>query len=118
MKIALTLISFTLFVNLLSAQDVSCSELVQFIEQEGWEKGSLNSFQLDSEWLYSVTAYSYDYKTFVVAEIKQGWSTNTYIFCGVPDSNWNNFSAWSISGDVSYGERFHRYIMDYTCNCY
>jgi len=110
-----------LYVHIGSAQEVSCENLLEFIESEGYRKGSLSSYTLNSSWLYKVTAYEYDYRIYVVAEIKRNeysFSTNTYIFCGIPSQNWSNFRYGSYGDSNSYGERFHKYIIDYVCNCY
>ena len=103
------------------SQEVSCNDLLSFIKENGYSKGSLSSYTLDSEWLYEVKAYSYDYKIYVVAKIKTSeysYSTNTYIFCGIPSYNWSNFQFGGYGDSNSYGERFHKYIIDYKCNCY
>ncbi|WP_109300896.1 hypothetical protein [Aquimarina sp. AU474] len=104
-----------------NAQQVSCDDLIDFIEMNGYYTSSIGSYTLDSSWLYKVTAYTYQYKTFVIAEIKKNeysYVTNTYIFCGIPSSNWSNFQYSGYYDSDSYGERFHKYIMDYKCNCY
>ena len=103
-----------------SSSDVSCSELYEFIEENGYRRGSLTDYTMNSSWLKKVTAYSYDYKIYVVAEIKENqysYRTETYIFCGIPDSNWSKFRNGGYYESDSYGERFHKYIFDYKCNC-
>ena len=112
----LFLLSFTL---ILYSQTTSCDELLQFITENSYKKATLNNYTLNSSWLTQVTAYTYEYKTYVVAEIKQknAYTTNTYIFCGIPNQNWTNFQYGSYWDSGSYGERFHKYIIDYKCNC-
>lgn len=103
------------------SQEVSCDDLLSFIKTKGYSKGTISSYTLDSSWLYEVKAYSYDYNIYVVAKIKKNaysYSTNTYIFCGIPSMNWSNFQYGGYGDSDSYGERFHRYIMDYKCDCY
>lgn len=39
-------------------------------------------------------------------------------FCGIPIMNWSNFRFGGYGDSKSYGERFHKYIIDYKCNCY
>jgi len=110
-----------LYMHIGSSQQVSCDNLLEFIESEGYRKGSLSSYTLNSSWLYKVTAYEYDYRIYVVAEIKKNeysFSTNTYIFCGIPSRNWSNFRYGDYGDSNSYGKRFHKYIIDYDCNCY
>ena len=114
------LLTFSCFIFSLRtyAQEVSCNDLLDFIKSEGYKNSSISNWTLNSSWLYEVTAYSYDYKIYVVAEIKKNeysLQTNTYIFCGIPSMNWSNFQFGTSD---SYGERFHKYIIDYKCNCY
>jgi len=102
------------------AQTVSCNDLIQFLEKEGYHSGSVNAFEMNSSWLRKVTAYTYDYKIYVVAEIKRNEysiQTTKYVFCGVPSMNWQDFRFKGYRDSDSYGERFHKYIMDYQCNC-
>ena len=104
------------------AQEVSCEDLKNFIEKEGVYVSSFSSFTLDSSWLRKVTCYTYDSKYYVIAEIKKNeysYITKSYIFCGIPYSNWSNFkNGYNYSDSRTYGERFHAYIIDYQCNCY
>ncbi|SHG89672.1 hypothetical protein [Flagellimonas flava] len=103
------------------SQQISCNRLLEFVESGGYGKGSLSSYTLNSSWLYKVTAYEYNYSIYVVAEIKRNeysFSTNTYIFCGIPSQNWSNFRYGGYGDPNSYGKRFHKYIIDYVCNCY
>jgi hypothetical protein len=117
-QISFTFTVFILSITLLSAQDVTCNELADFVKSEGYYKANVPGYILDSEWLSDVTAYSYEYKVYVIAKIKKSeWDFNpkSYVFCGIPETNWNKFS--SLYSDHAYGERFHAYIMDYKCNC-
>lgn len=109
--------------TILSAQEVSCSDLMNYVEKEGYKKGNLNSLQLvSSDWLNSVTAYEIEDVIVVVAEIKKPgnliYNTKKYIFCGIPSSNWNSFYYGLSDIGKSHGERFHKYIYNYQCNCY
>jgi hypothetical protein len=118
-KIILIIILFTLSYNSYS-QKVSCEDLLNFVKEKGYDKGVISNYILESSWLYKVTAYEYEYKTYVVAEIKKNeysYQTETYIFCGIPNMNWTNFKYGGYGDSESYGERFHKYIIDYKCNC-
>ncbi len=102
------------------AQQINCDNLISFIKVNGYSKNSISSYILNSSWLYKVTAYSYEYKIFVIAEIKRNeysYSTDSYIFCGIPANNWTNFKYGGYYDSDSYGERFHKYIINYRCNC-
>lgn len=111
---------FLLNTAIMSSQEVSCDDLQTFIIKNGYSKASLSSYTLDSEWLYEVKAYTYKYNTYVVAKIKPNeysYQTKSYIFCGIPSQNWSNFQYGSYGDSESYGQRFHKYIMDYVCDC-
>ncbi|MFH7015478.1 hypothetical protein [Flavobacterium sp. FlaQc-47] len=113
-------IMFFLFSTNSYCQEVSCTDLLNFIIQNGYLKSTVGSYTLDSSWLYKVTAYEYEYKTYVIAEIKKSeysYQTSTYIFCGIPNMNWSNFQYGGYSDSNSYGERFHKYIINYKCIC-
>ena len=116
----LLLLSIILFSFNSYSQEIGCDELSEFIIAKGYNKGTLSSYTLNSTWLYKVTAYEYEYKTYVIAEIKKNeysYQTDKYIFCGIPNMNWTNFKYGSYGDSQSYGERFHKYIIDYKCNC-
>ena len=105
---------------IVNSQEVTCSELREFIEEKGWNDSSLNSYTLESSWLYKVTKYRYNFKNYIIAEIKTdeySSTTRTYIFCDIPDYNWSGFKQGYYEDEDSYGKRFHKYIMDYQCNC-
>lgn len=102
-------------------QSVSCSELLQYVVKNGRSKATVNSYQLfDSSWLKEVKAYSIENSLFVVATIKRNeydFTGQKYIFCGIPSSNWSNFYNGLYDLNLSYGERFHKYIFKYQCEC-
>jgi len=123
-RFALTLGILITFICNGFSQETSCQELMQLVKQEGRRFDSVGSYSLyNSSWLKNVEAYkvTIEYRDviFVIAEIKENeysYRTHKYIFCGVPDSNWRNFKS-SYYMESTYGERFHKYIMDYVCNC-
>jgi hypothetical protein len=103
-----------------SSDTPSCDSLLEYITSNGYSKGTLINYTLDSEWLKEVKAYSYDYKIYVVAKIKRNeynYQANTYIFCGISSTNWSNFKNGGYGDSDSYGERFHKYIFDFKCDC-
>lgn len=104
----------------LSAQTPQCTKLMEYVIENGTKKEEINAFQLiGSEWLRDVTAYTINDIIVVIAEIKQDDFGNSkkYIFCNIPSQNWENF-YWGLNDyGKTYGERFHKYIFDYKCNC-
>ena len=104
------------------SQDVSCEYLMEYVKNNGKNKGSVSSYQLiNSSWLKEVKAYSIENIIVVIAEIKKdewGFNTKKYIFCGIPNINWDAFCFGMFDIDKTYGERFHKYIIDYKFNCY
>ena len=119
MKHFFTIFLFVFSLNL-SAQSVSCEELLNYIETKGMYNSSVSSYTLDSSWLTKVTLYSYEMNYFVVANIKANeysYTSKPYIFCGIPYSNWLRFYSGGYGDTDSYGERFHKYIFDYKCDC-
>lgn len=104
-----------------SSDTPSCEDLLDFIETNGYIKSTISNYTLDSDWLYEVKAYTYNYKIYVVAKIKKSeysYQTNSYVFCDIPSTNWYNFKNGGYGDSDSYGKRFHKYIFDYKCNCY
>ena len=102
--------------NSYSNKDISCDELYSYVVSESGypTKVSCNG----SSMLLKVEKYSAVGVNFIVAYFKKSdydYKGVPYIFCGVPSPNWSNFKSSGISG--SWGEAFHEYIMDYTCNC-
>ena len=78
------LLIFTLLTFSLNySQNVRCEDLMDFVKDNGYYKSSLSNYTLDSSWLYKVTAYDYEYKIYVIAEIKTreySYTTNSYVF--------------------------------------
>lgn len=103
-------------------QSVSCDDLLNYVTSKGYNFQSVSSIQLiNSSWLKQVDAYKIEGKIAVVAEIKRddiGFSTKKYVFCGISESRWDYFYYGLYDIGKSYGERFHKYIIDYQCNCY
>lgn len=120
-KILLIIIFAFTFVGA-KAQEVSCEDLKNFIESKGTQQVEVYSLTLNSSWLQNVKLYKYDNKYYVIAAIKKNkydiYNTKSYIFCNIPYSNWTSFHTFDLYGESTYGERFHKYIKDYICNCY
>ena len=99
----------------------SCQNLLNYIQQKGYHKDTLSNYTLDSEWLYEGKAYDLNRKIYIIAKIKKNeysYQTNTYIFCDIPSSNWYNFKNGDYGDSESYGNRFHKYIINHKCDCY
>src|SRR5680860_615486 len=98
------------------SQNVSCTQLLDYVESNGRSNGSVSSLSLyDSSWLNKVKAYTIDGNLAVVAKIKKNQYDlygKKYVFCGIPSSNWDAFYYGTYDFGLSYGERFHKYIMD------
>lgn len=123
MKNLIFSIGFILFAYTpIFSQSTSCTELLNYVESKGRSKGSVSSMSLyDSSWLSEVKAYSIEGNVAVVAKIKKNeydMYGKKYVFCGLPSSNWDAFYYGTYDYGLSYGERFHKYIMDYVCECY
>lgn len=111
--------SFLLNFNAFS-QTYSCGEIADLVEREGFKWGSLDSYKLKSSWLRSAVCYKYDGILFVIAEMKDDDLSNSYrryIFCGIPEDNWLRFENAIFDPGYTRGQLFHRYIIDYGCNC-
>jgi hypothetical protein len=112
------------FVTIGKSQNaISCDKLIEVVSDKCYKLGGLTPLQLiQSDWLYRVDAYECDENIFVIADIrvKNGYfnETKSYIFCGIPKENWDNFTRLLVDINLSHGEKFHKYIIDYKCNCY
>ena len=107
--------------DLSTTYGISCNDLLETVEEHGYDEGSLSRFSMGSQWLQIVTAYEYDGSIYVVATIKDNqysYDARTYIWCDVPSMNWYSFKNGRYGDSDSYGERFHKYIIDYKCDCY
>lgn len=118
-------ILFILFIafafNTTKAQDISCEKLMSYVKLHGYYKGRVDPWMTNSSsWIWSVSAYSIENKIAVVATLKTNnyGGKKDYVFCGIPEKNWYNFTSIMISSNSSYGKRFHKYIMPYKCDCY
>lgn len=119
MKLIFNLVLTITFTQIYS-QDTSCAELIEYVERNVDEKEELTSNDLFlSDWLNGVKSYEVENSIVVVAEFRTGiLQSKKYIFCGIPVSNWDHFYDGLNDILSSYGERFHKYIYDYKCNCY
>ena len=142
MQYSLKNIYLIIFFSLLSmngfSQDISCNELLNYVEDEGYLIRT-NTAPLSTNWLGDIKAYSMvesDPSLYKVSDIINHYkssgiyvivatiyhndilkSSKKYVFCGVPISKWEAFDS-SFYLTYSRGEMFHHYIRDYNCNCY
>ena len=115
------ILSFTLLSVFGFSQSLECDDLVTYVERNGskdwWDLNSIDLIK--SEWLDEVKGYKIEDNYVVIANFKKWngvfWEYKKYIFCGIPERNWEAFKA--ISFDKTYGEKFHAYIYNYKCNC-
>lgn len=117
-NLSLIALLFVMKTGALFSQNVSCENLMRVVKSEASYYGEVSSITLiSSEFLKEVKAYEYEETLFVIATFQPRPNEifpRTYIYCGIPYSNWNSFkNGWN----ESYGERFHQYIIDYVCNC-
>lgn len=99
------------------SQSISCQELFSTVTSNYDTKDTASCY--NSSMLAKVIYYEYENMGFVVAYIKSGdydFSGKPYIFCGISSYTWSSFKTNGMTG--SWGESFHEYIMDQTCNCY
>lgn len=96
---------------------MSCEEVYSTVINNYDYKDAASCY--GSSMLAKVEYYRLDNMGFVVGYIKRSdydFSGQPYIFCGISSYQWSRFKASGMTG--SWGESFHEYIMDYTCNCY
>jgi hypothetical protein len=101
----------------ISAQNISCSELSRVITKDYSRKEKVKP--LMSSMLAKATWYEYEGMGFVIAYLKENdydLNGSPYIFCGISNQRWTKFKNNGLFGS-SYGKAFHKYIMEYTCNC-
>lgn len=114
------IIMLIISINMFS-QQVSCNELINYVENNGTELSEVSTIQLlNSSWLNEVKQYKINDNYVVVAEIKKdnvGVLTKKYIFCGITKSDWEYFYDGLYDIGSTYGERFHKYILKKQCDC-
>ena len=102
---------------LVNAQSISCEEATQYIIKNLPRLESQICFS--SSMLTKVEYYKLNSEEtgYVVAYIKQNDNDifgKPYLFCGISLQRWQDFK---FAGIISWGEAFHKYIINYTCNC-
>lgn len=115
------LVSYTIKGN--SQIVISCDKLVKEVVQNATNIGGYSTLDLfRSDWLSKVDGYKYEGVIFVIAEVKRKnsllYETDKYIFCGIPQKDWDSFAYPLSDIGLSIGEKFHKYIYDNKCNCY
>ena len=107
----------TLFGLFVTAQTVSCNDLVRYAKSKVNNPFTVNT--VGSSLLAKVEYYPVDYNSgLLIAYIKQNdydYVGMPYIYCGINSRRWNEFKFEGIV--KSWGEAFHKYIKDYTCDC-
>jgi len=116
-KLSLLIFILTIFSHItLKAQSVSCQELFEIVTENYDNRDFVTP--IGSSMLAKVTHYTVEGNGFVVAYIKSNqydFTGKPYIFCGISSQRWSSFKSEGMFG--SWGESFHEYIRDYTCNC-
>jgi hypothetical protein len=130
-----------LFINIpffVASQNISCTELLNYVEKEGYRFPINRKPSILSKWLGDVTAFSMveeDPSLYKVSDIFNHYDSDgvyvivaqfysddlrtksKYVFCNVPISDWDTFDR-SLYLSQSRNEMFNKYIMKYRCNCY
>ena len=106
------------FFSLISvhSQSISCQEVLEIVTENYTYSDYVTP--LGSSMLIKVTYYSVEGEGFVVANIKSNqydFQGSLYIFCGISIQRWARFKTEGMLG--SWGESFHTYIREHTCNC-
>lgn len=120
--LSLMILSLTSFKNkVLNYDTTSCVELIKNVKSEAKFIDEVSQVFTNSQWLKGVKLYQYDDTYFVIASIKAkndySYSGKEYIFCGISKTQWTSFKTGIYDVDLTYGERFHKYIIEYQCNC-
>ncbi|WP_186990409.1 hypothetical protein [Constantimarinum furrinae] len=119
MKIYLILV-FVIIISISNgviAQKISCQELFRIVTENYDSKNTATCY--GSSMLVKANYYRLEGMGFVVAYIKSSdydFKGKPYIFCGISTQRWNTFKNNGMLG--SWGESFHEYIRDFTCDCY
>lgn len=97
-------------------QSASCSDLVSYAKSEDSYPDRV--LPMGSSMLAKVEYYRVNGGGLVIAYIKKNdydYTGTPYIFCGISSQRWAKFKSEGMFG--SWGESFHAYIREYTCNC-
>lgn len=98
------------------SQSISCQEVLEIVTENYDRKESVNP--IGSTMLAKATYYAVEGEGFVVAYLKSNeydFQGRPYIFCGISSQRWAKFKNEGMFG--SWGDSFHAYIREYTCNC-
>lgn len=130
MRLFFVLLLFSSFCY--SQEQIACEDAIKKIEDNGNLTDTLKDVQIILDavyksvsgdiWLKEVKCYEINNTNFVVAEIYSDnlkLFTKKYLFCGIPKENWEHFYNETVlsSNKESYGKKFHKYIIDFKCNC-
>lgn len=97
-------------------QAQTCNELVQYAKSEDSYPDRITP--INSSMLAKAEYYQVNGGGLVIAYLKSNdydYTGRPYIFCGISSQRWAKFKSEGMFG--SWGESFHAYIRDYTCNC-
>jgi hypothetical protein len=100
----------------IQAQTMSCQEAMEIVSNNYDYRD--NVLPNGSTMLTRATYYTVEGAGYVVAYIKSNQydlQGRPYIFCGISSQQWAKFKSAGMYG--SWGESFHNYIINYTCNC-
>ena len=107
------LLLILLFVTLISFGQTKCNDIIDTVKTF---KVIHTDYTNDSSWLQGVTFYEYydnqELKKLFFAIAKM--NSKEYVFCNI--SYYNQFQYLNAFNGTS-GERFHKYIFNYKCDC-
>jgi hypothetical protein len=99
-----------------NSKKISCYSLMNFIIEKG---SSSNYIEINSSSMLSgVRYYYYNGEGYVIIWVKNNTYDSDYkpyIYCGISKERWNYFTSYGEKS--SWGESFHYYIKDYSCDC-
>ena len=111
MRKLFTLIAALMLYTGAQAQQYSCSELMEYVEDSGnhvWTDGVIGSDAIDWAWTYEI-----DGNYYVIIEFKS--STQKYLYGGISYSDAYDFY---FANGSEKGEAFWKYIQHNKLNCY
>lgn len=121
-KLRSFLILFLITIGIIKgyAQNISCKDLIEYVERNYDYKSSTSQTSMFSNWILYSNYYEVKENGVVIAYFKRNefdYYGTPYIFCGVDYNRWLYYQKLIILYD-SPGKAFRESIYNYKCNCY